>query len=272
MAKKTTKTNASVPFKPCSIKLLPQDKWIEAAKTAVKHNPLNKLATHQLALGAPGAHISNAHLALLTTKYWGLKGVKLTVGFLDTASMALKKRILSHMNAWNKYCDVKFVLSNSSPQVRISFSTPPPDDGYWSYLGTDILHIPADQPTMNLDSFSMATPESEYHRVVRHETGHTLGFPHEHLRAEIINKIDQEKAIAYFMRTQGWSRKMVIAQVLTPIKESALNATANADQHSIMCYGLPAEIMKSGKAVPGGTDIDKLDAQFASSVYPKKKK
>lgn len=35
-------------------------------------------------------------------------------------------------------------------------------DGYWSYLGTDVLLIPDGMPTMNLQGFSMSTPESEY--------------------------------------------------------------------------------------------------------------
>jgi hypothetical protein len=37
-----------------------------------------------------------------------------------------------------------------------------------------------------------------------------------------------------------------------------------------MCYQLPGEIMKNGKPVPGGSDIDKIDYRFASSCYPKK--
>jgi hypothetical protein len=73
------------------------------------------------------------------------------------------------------------------------------------------------------------------------------------------------------MRTQGWTRTEVIAQVLTPIPNSALIATAQADPKSIMCYDLPGSIMKNGNAVPGGTDIDSLDEQFAGSIYPKKK-
>jgi hypothetical protein len=124
---------------------------------------------------------------------------------------------------------------------------------------------------MNLDSFTMTTPDSEFYRVIRHETGHTLGFPHEHMRSEIVKGIDKEKAIQYFMRTQGWSREQVIAQVLTPMKQSALNATTLADPKSIMCYWLPAEIMKNGKEIPGGKDIDKLDGQFAGKIYPKRK-
>ena len=121
---------------------------------------------------------------------------------------------------------------------------------------------------MNLDSFTMNTPDSEFHRVVRHETGHTLGFPHEHMRKAIIDRIDREKAIELFMRTQGWSRQEVIAQVLTPFEVSALKATAVTDENSIMCYDLAGSIMKDGIAVPGGKDIDNLDAAFAAKLYP----
>jgi hypothetical protein len=170
------------------------------------------------------------------------------------------------MNAWGNWANVEFVETASDAQVRIDRA---PGEGYWSYLGTDILSINPNQKTMNLDSFSMNTPDSEFYRVVRHETGHTLGFPHEHMRSEIVDRIDPEKAIAYFMQTQGWSRDQVIAQVLTPLDSSALTATQNADPDSIMCYWLPAEIMKDGVAVPGGKDVDAMDAQFAASVYPK---
>jgi len=108
----------------------------------------------------------------------------------------------------------------------------------------------------------------EFYRVVRHETGHTLGFPHEHLRAEIVNRIDPAKAIAFFQTTYGWSAQQTTYNVLTAIPNSALIATAQADTHSIMAYWLPASIMKDGIAVDGGTNIDALDAQFAASVYP----
>ena len=121
---------------------------------------------------------------------------------------------------------------------------------------------------MNLDSFTMNTPDSEFHRVIRHETGHTLGFPHEHRRKAIVNRIDREKAIKEFMRTQGWSRQEVIEQVLTPFETSALKATAVTDENSIMCYDLPASIMKDGVAVPGGKDINNLDAAFTAKLYP----
>ena len=99
------------------------------------------------------------------------------------------------MNAWSKTGNVRFRVTNGAGQVRIARGGGA-DGGYWSYLGTDILSIPLNEPTMNLEAFSMDTSESEFHRVVRHETGHTLGFPHEHMRRALVQLIDAKKAIA----------------------------------------------------------------------------
>lgn len=250
----------------CTIKVLPKKDWIPAAKSAIEINPANAPATHLLGLAAPDVVIPHEYLAILTAKYWGSGGVRLTVGFLDNPPTDLRARILSHMNAWGAWANIQFVETQTDPQVRIARTS---GGGYWSYLGTDIGHISANQPTMNLDSFTMNNPDSEFHRVIRHETGHTLGFPHEHLRKEIVNRIDRNKAIEYYMRTQGWSRDQVIKQVLTPLSDSALISTAQADPNSIMCYWLPASIMKDGVAVKGGTDIDDQDAQFVASLYHK---
>src|SRR5450432_2995087 len=268
MATKNKKASKTIlPVKSCSIKLLPQEQWIKAAATAVQVNRANAPAIQQLKQMAPGTVIPPEHIAALTTKYWKAGKVRLTVGFLDSPPTALRKRILSHMNAWGKYGDIKFVLSNVNPQVRIARVA---GDGYWSYLGVDILSIKASDPTLNLDSFTMSTPDSEFYRVVRHETGHTLGFPHEHMRQEIVNRIDRDKAIQFFgAPPNNRPPEKVIAQVLTPLDNSALIATAQADMNSIMCYWLPASIMRDGVAVDGGTDIDDQDAQFAGSVYPR---
>ncbi|KAH6842456.1 hypothetical protein B0I37DRAFT_356533 [Chaetomium sp. MPI-CAGE-AT-0009] len=226
--------------KVCTIKALPRSPWVPAARLAIAVNPAN----------AP--------------MYWGTAGVRLTVSFLDEPTEDLRARILEHMNAWGVYANVGFVEVDSNGQVRIARRV---GDGYWSYLGTDVLAIPTPEPTMNLDSFTMDTPESEFVRVIRHETGHTLGFPHEHLRSQVVNRIDRQKAIAYFQATQGWPPDMTIAQVLTPLENSALTATATPDQDSIMCYWLPASIMIDFMEVRGGADINATDGQFAGSVY-----
>lgn len=250
----------------CTPKMLPRDLWVPAAARAIAVNPLNNAPAHQLSMVIPSFHPTQEHLAVVIAKYWSIGGVHLTVGFLDGPESALRVRILSHMNAWAATAHVRFSESADTPDVRIARTA---GDGYWSYLGVDIGSIPHDEPTMNLDSFTMRTPESEYHRVVRHETGHTLGFPHEHMRRELVARIDSAKAIQFYGETQGWNEQTVIAQVLTPIEEAQLLATPQADPDSIMCYQIPGSITKDGEPILGGTDIDPLDAAFAASIYPK---
>lgn len=266
-----SKTNSAQPqVLVCQPKELPAHKLLEAARNAREINPINHAPLERLATLIPGFAPTPQHLAVLVTKYWGNAGVRLTVNFLDNPPTSLRTRILKHMNAWSKTANIQFVLSSSEPQVRIARQGGP-HGGYWSYLGTDVLSIPAGQPTMNLEAFSMQTPESEFHRVVRHETGHTIGFPHEHMRRALVKLIDPAKAIAYFKKTQGWSPLMVKQQVLTPIEESSLLGTPNADPKSIMCYQIPGEITKSGDPIVGGLDIDSSDYAFVARIYPKSK-
>ncbi len=252
--------------KGCTIKLLPRHQWVPAAKRAIAVNPANAPMVQMLHQGAAASVIHPERLALLTAKYWGPDGVHLTVSFLDNPAKDLRARILQHMNAWAAYANVEFVEVASDGQVRIARSA---GDGYWSYLGTDILAIPTPEPTMNLDSFTMDTPDSEFVRVIRHETGHTLGFPHEHLRSEIVNRINRRKAIRYYRENQGWTPDVTVQQVLTPLDNSDLTATAAADEDSIMCYWLPASIMIDHREVLGGKDINATDGEFAGSLYQK---
>jgi hypothetical protein len=184
----------------CTPKGLPSDLIIPAAEQAVKINPVNHPRLDHLSMVMPGFAPTPERIAVATTKYWHGGGVKLTVGFMDNPPADLKKRILLHMNAWAQSANVQFIESTSSPQVRIART---PGSGHWSYIGTDILVIDEKKPTMNLDSFTMETPESEYRRVVRHETGHTLGCPHEHMRKELVKLIDKKKAYKYFSKTPG---------------------------------------------------------------------
>jgi hypothetical protein len=249
----------------CTPKRLPLEQEIPAAALAARLNPLNKPPLHRLAALAPRFDATPERIAVLTTKYWRTNGVRLGVKFLEETPQNLKDRILSHMNAWATRANVKFLLSDTDPEVRISRS----GQGYWSYVGTDILTIAAGQPTMNLQDFTMNTSESEFKRVVRHETGHTLGCPHEHMRRELVDRIDPDKAIRFFGQTQGWSAQEIRAQVLTPIEEGSLIGTDHSDTNSIMCYQLPGAVTKDGNPILGGLDIDELDYAFMAKIYPK---
>jgi hypothetical protein len=250
----------------CLPKVLPRSKLIEAAKTAIAINPLNKLSVDRLLRVGPGLKLSRERIAEMTTKFWPSRGVRLTVGFLEGASADLRARILRHMNAWGKTANVEFVQSKSDPQIRIARV---PGQGYWSYVGTDILLVDPHSSTMNLDSFTMKTPESEFRRWVRHETGHTIGLEHEHLPRDLINRIDTQKAIAYFGRTQRWTVAEVRQRILTPVEETVLRGTASAQPRSIMSHAIPGFITKNGAAILPSPDIQDFDHSYVAYLYPK---
>jgi hypothetical protein len=249
----------------CTPKALPTRLLVKAARTATKINPVNAPALGPLSDLAEGLRITEPeHIAVLTSKYWGPTARQLTVSFMENTSADLRARIINHMNAWTTTACISFVETQGVGQVRISRGS----GGYYSYLGTDILHIPPSRQTMNLQDFTMSTPESEYKRVVRHETGHTLGFPHEHMRRALVAQIDPDRAYDYFWRTQGWDKQTVDQQVLTPLDERSLMSTP-ADQTSIMCYQLPGSITRDGQPIIGGLDINQTDYAFAGKIYPK---
>lgn len=267
-------------FIPCTLRTLPAHLTLEAAATAKWQNPANApLMSFPGILGAVAAAAgvrfederaqepgpTPAQIAMITSRWWSNGGVALTVSFMEQQPADLRRRILEHMNSWQQSANVKFSETAQGGQVRISLG----GGGYWSYLGTDILHIPASEQTMNLEGFTMNSSESEFRRVIRHETGHTLGSPHEHMRKQLVSRLDRNKTINYFRQMAGWSQQTTIQQVLTPLDDSLLTETPLADQDSIMCYQLPAQITIDGQPIRGGTDINALDFEFMGKLYPR---
>lgn len=241
----------------CVVKSLPKAKLVRAATHATEINPVNAPA-----IGIAGT--GRMRIAVATQKYWGPRPRKLSVSFMESTPRGLKVRIISHLNAWTRKGGISFHATNGTGEVRISRG----GGGYWSYLGTDILLIPENRQTMNLEGFTMSTSESEYRRVVRHEAGHTLGFPHEHMRKALVSRIDPQKAYRWFKAMYGWDKRTVDQQVLTPLSQASLMGTP-VDQTSIMCYQLPGQITKDGQPILGGTNINRTDHAFCGSIYPK---
>lgn len=249
----------------CIIKSVPARLLVKAAEAAVTINPVNApgLAAHRAMVFEADVN-QRLRMAVSTAKYWGPTPRRLTVSFMESTPANLQARIISHMNAWTKTGCISFVATSGIGNVRISRGS----GGYYSYLGTDVLLIPTNRQTMNLEGFTMNTSESEYKRVVRHETGHTLGAPHEHMRRDLVARIDPPKAYAYFLQTQGWNKAMVDAQVLSPLDERTIMSTP-PDQDSIMCYQLPGSITRDGQPIRGGSDINASDFAFIGRIYPK---
>lgn len=248
----------------CSVKQLPARLQFQGAEVAARINPVNAPVIGLSIAVAEGVLPTPLAAAVATAKYWGPTPRKLTVSFMEKTATDLRRKIVRHLNAWTRTGCIEFVETKGVGQVRISRGA----GGYWSYLGSDILLIPKNRPTMNLEAFTMSTPDREYTRVVRHEAGHTLGMPHEHMRKDLVARIDRNKALEYFLRTQGWDERTVEQQVLTPLDEATLLFTS-ADQDSIMCYQLPGSITIDGKPIRGGVDINATDYAFIGRIYPK---
>ena len=197
----------------CKPKSLPIEKIDAASRRAIEVNPANAGEQRRIARIVGGRRGGERRIAVVIGRRWPATGVRLTVSFMDSPSAPLRARILKHMNAWGEAANVLFAETNGTGEVRIArLDTPVDMSGYWSYVGTEILEIEHDQPTMNLEGFTMKTAESEFRRVVRHEAGHTLGFDHEHMRAAIVSRIDRAKAVKYFFKSDGWTPEEVEEQ------------------------------------------------------------
>ncbi|HSE31191.1 MAG TPA: CHAT domain-containing protein [Pyrinomonadaceae bacterium] len=254
----------------CRPKSLPIEKLAAAERRAIEINPENARERRTVARTPIGRRGGQRRIAVVVARKWPSKGVRLSVSFLDTPPAALRTRIIRHMNAWGEHANVVFSETDGTGEVRIARLKEPPElSGYWSWVGTEIMEAEPDEPTMNLEGFTMKTSDAEFRRVVRHEAGHTLGFDHEHMRSEIVKMIDRKKAFAFFDRTEGWTKEEIEEQVLTPLAKKSIMGTEEVDPLSIMCYQLPGSIMKNGKAVKGGLDINPKDFAFAASLYPK---
>ncbi|MDP9412834.1 MAG: peptidase M12 [Pseudomonadota bacterium] len=258
-------TRTMAPFVPCSLRQLQGERLISAAAKAVLINLANRAVVLNRVESIPIDLLDGALLAILTDRKWETRGVRLTVSFVDGPGADLQSLILLHMNAWGERANVRFDLTGRIGQVRIARGL----EGHWSYLGTDILEIPEDEPTMNLHGFTMHTPESEMRRVVLHETGHTLGFPHEHLRQAMVERLVEWKVIDFYAATKGWSAAQTRAQILTPISDAMLSKSAGEGQDSIMCHEIPGTLTKDGTPIWGGDDINAADAALAAACYPK---
>jgi hypothetical protein len=259
-------------FVACTPKQLPDDEVIPAAKTAVDINPVNQpplalvhtLMTTMLAGG--DLSVIPARIAVMTTKWWGAKGVDHGVGFMDNPPADLRAKILAHMNLCGKVANIRYrEAAVSLAEVRIARW----ESSYYSYLGPDILHIPKGQPTMMLGNFTMRTPDSEFMRVVPHEAFHSCGCPHEHARKAIVSRLDPAKVIAAFGRSQGWSEAEIRQQILTPLEESSIMGTTSAEEDSIMTYSFGGNLTRDGKPIVGGTRITDSDHAFMARVYPR---
>lgn len=160
---------------------------------------------------------------------------------------------------WTQYANLRFEFSNASnSQVRIAFN----DDGAWSYIGTDALNIPSNQPTMNFGWVDQG--------VVQHEFGHMLGMIHEHQNPQ-ANPIQWNKPVvngALSGPPNNWDQATIDHNMYAKYDVNQINGS-QFDTNSVMLYSFPASWTVNGFHSEPNEALSAVDKEFARRVYPK---
>jgi hypothetical protein len=184
----------------------------------------------------------------------------------------------------------------ATSDIRISFAIP---NQAWSYVGTDALHIPKSEPTMNLgwlddDVQFDAEPYKNTGQVVLHEFGHAMGMIHEHQNPK-NNAINWNKPVVYeeLQRSNGWSPEQVNENMFRKYGDKQMCAKVRAlpaydgqaedikgycegdevngseyDPTSVMHYWYPPRWILSGNAnIPVNTTLSELDKTWLRNFY-----
>jgi hypothetical protein len=240
---------------------LPPDLQVEASERAIEENPSNLPVFRSRP--AMGVAASPLHLALITGKKWQ-NGRTLHVRFLE-GRPEIKDKVKEKAVQWCQFANIKLVFDDSpDAEIRIAFKS----DGSWSYIGTDNLVIPKDQPTMNFGWFTPTTPDSEFNRTVVHELGHALGCIHEHQHPQAGIPWDKEAVYRYYQGPpNNWTRAQVDTNLFQRYSADITQFSA-FDKKSIMLYPVDNALTIGDYEIGWNTALSDTDKQFIGTAYP----
>jgi hypothetical protein len=198
----------------------------------------------------------------LGLKLW-VNGSTLRVGFLG-GSPDVQAKVRRYAPEWTRYANLRFVFcERCEAEIRVGFK----DLGSWSYLGSDALGIPANEPTMNFGWLTSATPDDQARQVVLHEFGHVLGLFEEHLNPNAVIPWDTAAVYRYFSATQGWTRETIRNGILLPL--AGVRTYRRFDPQSIMMFPIDSALTRGRLKVGTNTTLSASDKAFAALLYPR---
>lgn len=207
----------------------------------------------------PGPQIARA--IIVFRKVW-VNGSTLRVRFLEGTE---EQQAVARTQAlwWTEHANLTFAFGDDpDAEIRVAFN---PDDGAWSYIGTDCSHIPFDQPTMNLGFLDGGT--------AAHEFGHAIGLAHEHQNP--AGGIQwNERVVLHDLAgpPNNWDDATIRHNVLEKYAVDQIRGTT-FDPDSIMLYAFPATWTLNGIATHFNDTLSALDVAFIASeqAYPGRK-
>ena len=195
----------------------------------------------------------------LIGKMW-MNGSTLRVRFMG-GTPAEQAKAREQAAWWSAVANLKFDFNNASDaEIRIKFD---PDDGAWSYIGTDNKSIPLNEPTMNLGFLDGGT--------AAHEFGHAIGLAHEHQNPEGGIEWNEQIVIREMAKSPNfWNEQTTRHNILRRYAADQVNGTV-FDPDSIMLYFFPADWTLNGIGTKANEVLSQMDKAFiaGAKAYPK---
>jgi hypothetical protein len=157
---------------------------------------------------------------------------------------------------WAAVANLKFDFNNApDAEIRITFD---PNDGAWSYVGTDCRGIPSNEATMNLGFLDGGT--------AGHEFGHAIGLAHEHQNPAGGIQWNEQVVIQELAKSPNfWDEAKARHNVLRKYSADQINGTA-FDPDSIMLYFFPASWTLNGIATKANDVLSHVDKEFIAGA------
>jgi hypothetical protein len=240
-----------------------------------RHLP-GEAPANALVAGGTAAQPATTRAALARNKIWQPVGRTLRVHFLD-GEAAMQQQVIRFAQLWSHHANLTFAFDTAptvgsrsnartehKAEIRISFARP----GSWSYIGTDALAVPTDEPTMNFGWLTPSTPTDEVMRVVLHEFGHAIGLIHEHQNPATTIPWNREAVYAYYSGPpNNWTREEVDHNLFQLYDRNCTQFSA-FDRQSIMLYPIPQEFTDGDFTVGWNQCLSAVDKAFVAACYP----
>jgi serralysin len=159
---------------------------------------------------------------------------------------ARTQRVLEYASIWSKHCSIKFEPTTKieEAKIRVAFQAP----SSWSYIGTDALGVPRNEPTINFGWLE--------DKLI-----------HEHQSPAV--KVNWNKTFVYwyFWEHHKWTKGDVDRNLFQEFETTSTQYSA-LDKLSIMGYYIPPQFTNDGQEFPLNYDLSDMDKQYIGKLYP----